>query len=97
MYFQSSHNMYRKFSLGREAKPMSALKSSIAKAGGVANAAAACGVSQRAVYKWLTAESLPRTDYTGETNYAQRLADASGGQFTADWLLNEARPNKPAA
>lgn len=79
---------------------MSALKSSIAKAGGVANAAAACGVSQRAVYKWLTAESLPRTEYTGETNYAERLAAAArerGAPFEAAWLLAECAPKKTAA
>lgn len=76
---------------------MSALKASITKIGGVANAASVCGVSRRAIYKWLTAESLPRTDYTGETDYARRLAEASNGQFTADWLLAEASPKKAAA
>lgn len=76
---------------------MSALKESIDKVGGVVKASAACGVSQRAIYKWLTAESLPRTDYTGETIYAKKLADASGGQFTAEWLLSHASPKKPQA
>lgn len=73
---------------------MSALKKSIAQVGGAAKAAAICGVSQRAVYKWLSSGSLPRTEYTGETHYAQRLADASTGQFTAEWLLAEASPSK---
>lgn len=76
---------------------MSALKESIAKIGGVPKAAAVCEVSQRAIYKWLAAESLPRTDYTGETNYAKRLADASDGRFTAEWLLAEATPKKSVA
>ena len=73
---------------------MSALKKSIAQVGGAAKAAAICGVSQRAVYKWLSSGSLPRTEYTGETHYAQRLAGASMGQFTAEWLLAEASPSK---
>ena len=73
---------------------MSALKESITKVGGVAKASAICGVSQRAIYKWLAAESLPRTEYSGETRYAHSLADASGGQFTAEWLLSEAVPGQ---
>lgn len=76
---------------------MSALKKAIANIGGVAKASSVCGVSQRAIYKWLAAESLPRTDYTGETDYAHRLAAVSGGQFTAQWLLDMANPNKTAA
>lgn len=75
---------------------MSALKEIINSVGGVALAAGLCGVSQRAIYKWLNAGSLPRTEYTGETNYASRLADASNGQFTAEWLLAEAAPTKTA-
>lgn len=76
---------------------MSALKESIDKVGGVAKASSICGVSQRAIYKWITANSLPRTEYTGETSYAQSLAAESKGQFTAEWLLSSASPNKSAA
>lgn len=76
---------------------MSALKDAITKAGGIGKASQACEVSQRAIYKWLATGCLPRTDYTGETNYAQRLAAASSGQFTAEWLLVEAAPKKSAA
>ena len=56
---------------------MSVLRESIDQAEGVAKASAACGVSQRAIYKWLAAETLPRTEYTGEINYAARLAAAA--------------------
>lgn len=79
---------------------MSALRESIYKAGGVATASSICGVSQRAIYKWLTAGALPRTEYTGETNYAHRLAEAAaerGHPFDAAWLLAEAAPKKTAA
>ena len=76
---------------------MAALKDAIAQSGGITKASKVCGVSQRAIYKWLATGSLPRTDYTGETNYAERLAAASDGQFTAAWLLAEAAPKKSAA
>lgn len=75
---------------------VSALKEAINKLGGVAQAATLCGVSQRAIYKWLSSGTLPRTEYTGETHYASRLAEASAGQFTAEWLLAEAAPTKTA-
>lgn len=32
-----------------------------------------CGVSQRAIYKWMDNGKLPRTEYTGETNYAEKM------------------------
>ena len=79
---------------------MSPLKKSIDDAGGVPVVALACGKSPRAIYKWLTADSLPRTEYTGETRYAERiaaLAAAKGKPFEASWLLLEAKPNKTAA
>lgn len=76
---------------------MRPLKKSIEDAGGVSGVAAACKVSPRAVYKWLAAESLPRTEYTGETDYAKRISDlatSKGKPFEADWLLGEAHPSK---
>jgi len=79
---------------------MSPLKKSIEDAGGVPVIALACGLTPRAVYKWLTAECLPRTEYTGETRYAERisaLASANGKPFDASWLLAEAHPKKSAA
>lgn len=79
---------------------MSALRESIDKAGGVANSATVCGVSQRAIYKWLSAGALPRTEYTGETHYAERIATAAaerGNPFDSVWLLAEAAPKKSAA
>ncbi|MEZ2746331.1 hypothetical protein ACBQ16_14135 [Halopseudomonas bauzanensis] len=75
---------------------MTALKHAIKEAGGPAKAAEVCGISSRAIYKWLASGHLPRTEYTGETDYAQRLANASKGAFTADWLLEKASPSKAA-
>lgn len=76
---------------------MTPLKKCIDDAGGVPPVSVACQVSPRAVYKWLTAESLPRTEYTGETDYAKRiatLATQNGKPFEATWLLAEAHPGK---
>jgi hypothetical protein len=79
---------------------MRPLKKSIDDAGGVPRVAMACGKSPRAVYKWLTADSLPRTEYTGETRYAERIAElaaANGKAFEPAWLLAEAHPKKSVA
>ncbi|AVX90014.1 hypothetical protein PkP19E3_17635 [Pseudomonas koreensis] len=79
---------------------MSPLKKSIDDAGGVPVVALACGKSPRAIYKWLTADCLPRTEYTGETDYAKKIADlaaAKGKPFDPAWLLIEAHPKKSAA
>ncbi|HCK1944115.1 TPA: DNA-binding protein [Escherichia coli] len=50
-----------------------------------------CGVSQRAIYKWMDNGKLPRTEYTGETNYAEKIAHASNGLFSADAILTIGR------
>jgi len=76
---------------------MAALSDAIEKAGGANEAAKICGVSVRAIYKWMAAGSLPRTEYTGETKYASLLAAAAvarGNDFSADELLQAALPRK---
>lgn len=71
---------------------MNLLKESIDKIPGkVPVVAEACGVSPRAVYKWLKTGRLPRTDYTGETSYAKTISDLSGGTVEANWLLNKTK------
>lgn len=44
--------------------------------GGFAAAGRICGVTGKAVEKWAKAGKLPRTEATGETNYADLLAQA---------------------
>ncbi|ADZ92031.1 YdaS family helix-turn-helix protein [Marinomonas mediterranea] len=67
---------------------MRALKDLIKEVdGGVPAVAKACGVSSRAVYKWMKRGRLPRTDYSGETAYALRIEKLSGGRVTASALL----------
>ena len=50
-----------------------------------------CGVSQRAIYKWMDNGKLPRTEYTGETYFAEKIAHASNGLFSADLILTICR------
>ncbi|MRT14970.1 Cro/Cl family transcriptional regulator [Enterobacteriaceae bacterium RIT711] len=42
-----------------------------------------CGLTPKAVYKWLERGTLPRTEFTGETDYAGKIAKASGGKYSA--------------
>ncbi|MFI8372708.1 hypothetical protein ACIGCH_01190 [Pseudomonas helleri] len=79
---------------------MRPLKKSIDAAGGVPVVALACGKTPRAIYKWLVADALPRTEYTGETKYVEKiseLAALNGKPFESAWLLSEAQPKKSAA
>ncbi|MBW5818894.1 hypothetical protein ACVSUJ_22640 [Yersinia enterocolitica] len=62
--------------------------------GGQTAAAKLCGLSVVAVHKWTVKGALPRTEYTGKTNYSKLLADASNGKFTVEWLLHAANPDK---
>ncbi|EPI8964320.1 TPA: Cro/Cl family transcriptional regulator [Escherichia coli] len=43
----------------------------------------ACGLTPKAIYKWLERGSLPRTEFTGETEYADKIAKASCGKYSA--------------
>lgn len=58
--------------------------------GGVKAVADKTNVSSRAVYKWTTKGSLPRTEFTNETNYSQDLSDLSGA--SADSIKEMFRP-----
>ena len=67
---------------------------------GIGAAAKVCGRSYQALNKWRQAGCLPRTDYTGETKYAELLASAAkqnGITFQSCWLLNASAPHKVAA
>lgn len=55
---------------------------------GLAVLARACDVSYQAVQKWNLKGRLPRSEWTGETNYASRIEEATHGQITRDQLLD---------
>jgi hypothetical protein len=48
----------------------------------------ALGVSGQAVRKWQAAGRLPRTEWTGETTYAARIEELTGGRVTKAELLS---------
>lgn len=73
---------------------MNPIKYAFNAVGGRSKAASLLNKSYMAMSKMEKKEVLPRTEYTGETNYAQILASHSDGAFTAEWLLEEANPNK---
>ncbi|MEX5878582.1 helix-turn-helix domain-containing protein [Proteus vulgaris] len=54
---------------------------------GVAEVAKACGVSERAVYKWIDNGFLPKTEFFGKTNYAKTIQTLSKGKIKAEDLL----------
>lgn len=49
--------------------------------------ARACGIKGPSVYKWQKSGRLPRTEWTGETNYAAIIERETGGQVTRAALL----------
>lgn len=54
---------------------------------GLTRIAKACNRSPATVHKWKSRNRLPRTEWTGETNYAETIAKLHGG-VSAQSLLN---------
>lgn len=48
-------------------------------------------LSGRAVHKWCRQGHLPRTEFSGETRYAEIIEQLSNGEFTKCLLLDETR------
>lgn len=55
---------------------------------GLCKLAQACGVRHQSVYKWQARGRLPRSDWTGETDYASCIEIATGGRITRAQLLD---------
>ncbi|MDV7458262.1 hypothetical protein R4643_12310 [Acinetobacter baumannii] len=53
---------------------MSTIKEIINDAGGVSTVAFVVQLSERSVYKWIEKNCLPRSEYTGESNYSNSIA-----------------------
>lgn len=49
---------------------------------GLGKLAAACGVTYQALRKWEKAGRLPRTDWTGETDYAEAIEQATDSKIS---------------
>jgi HPt (histidine-containing phosphotransfer) domain-containing protein len=66
---------------------------------GVPALAEICERSEQAVYKWIKKGRLPRTEWTGETDYATAISVALNGKMTRDQLLQreQAMPNQEEA
>lgn len=60
---------------------------------GITEVAKACGVSERAVYKWLKNGFLPKTEFFGKTKYAKTIEGISQGKYLAQDLLDVSRKN----
>ncbi|RNF52969.1 hypothetical protein EBI00_02390 [Marinomonas hwangdonensis] len=63
----------------------------------VARVAEICGITRKAVYGWIARGRLPRTEYTKETNYAEKIEKATNGLVTAKELLKPAKTPTEAA
>lgn len=64
---------------------------------GLCKLAQACGVRHQSIYRWVEKGALPRTDWTGETDYASRIEEATKGAVTRDQLLNLKRNDESCA
>lgn len=63
---------------------------------GLKELAAACGVSYQAVRKWESKNRFPRTEFTGETDYAARIAAACKAADPQSQITREALLGLPA-
>ena len=48
-----------------------------------------CQVTPATVNKWKRLGKFPRTEYTGETTYAQQISRASSGKLLVSQLLQQ--------
>ena len=73
---------------------MNPIKYAFDAVGGRSKAALLLNRTYMAMSKMEKRGVLPRTEYTGETKYAEILANNSDGKFTAQWLLEKAKPEQ---
>jgi DNA-binding transcriptional regulator YiaG len=67
---------------------MSILEKTVNKIG-LIHLSAYLNISHQSVKKWMNKNCLPRTEFTGETQYAQLIEKATGGKIKAKDLLDE--------
>jgi len=64
------------------------LSAAVIDAGGPKAVGLACGVSYQAVQKWMK-HGLPRTEYSGETDYASKICQLGNALHSRQPLLDE--------
>lgn len=64
---------------------------------GLAELARGLGVTYQAIRKWEAAGRLPRTEWTGETSYSERIVAMTDGQISKDELLRLPAESKEVA
>ncbi|MCU4336038.1 MerR family transcriptional regulator [Acinetobacter dispersus] len=75
---------------------MSTVKDVIHDAGGVSVVAIAVQLSQRSIYKWIKKNAFPRSEYTGESNYINTIAELSKN-FSKEKILKIGMPTRTKA
>lgn len=69
-----------------------ALHRAIERLGGYAATAKICRVNTSVVWRWHKRGRLPRTEWTGETHYAEAIEAATCGAITKAELLSYVPP-----
>ena len=72
---------------------MTPLEKAIRSLGGYSATARVCGIAGQVVINWVKRGRLPRTELSGETNYASKIERALEGKITEEELLSSCFPN----
>ncbi|MHB1285523.1 MAG: YdaS family helix-turn-helix protein [Leptospirales bacterium] len=71
---------------------MTPLEKAVQFLGGYSATGRICGVSFMSVMKWIRKGRLPRTEWTGETDYAAKIEKALDGTVTREELRSVGFP-----
>ncbi|MDH0562873.1 hypothetical protein [Acinetobacter courvalinii] len=72
---------------------MNSVKDVIHDAGGVSVVAVAVQLSERSIYKWIEKNAFPRSEYTGESNYIDTIAELSK-KYSKEKILKIGMPKR---
>ena len=73
---------------------MTPLEKAIRFLGGYSATSRVCGVAYQVVVNWVRRGRLPRTEWTGETDYSARIEKALAGAVTREELLSVRPPTR---